>query len=75
MAQRHNRATVKATSEKTSEIVGSIPTSRNEIFDNFARSGKVAKRGVEFHHLKRNASRIQQKESVKGKCLNENVVS
>ena len=47
-----------------SEVVGSIPTRGDEIFNvyfPFLRSGFKVKRGVEFRDATRNASRIRQK--------------
>ena len=41
------------------QVVGSISTVENEKFS-FRLSGNEAKRGVEFHHSIRNASRIRR---------------
>ena len=41
-------------------VVESIPTRANEIFS-LLRCGNVTKRGVEFLHSTRNASRIRRK--------------
>ena len=64
---------VTSEANRGTQVVGSIPTGRNKIFDNFISSLHEAKRGVDFHHLIRNASRTRQK--VENLSLTENGVA